>query len=92
MDNKKNCQSLDVLGIFNCNNPEQITTWANAISLLLSKGRTVDELNVLGNFIVAVGGLMLTLAALKQTCDSKEEKIKQIADLKKQIKQLEDSL
>lgn len=71
---------------------EQLAFSSNFLAIAISKGKSADQLNVIGNFIVGVGGLILTIAAQLQVCESKEDKLKQIRDLKKQIKQLEDSL
>lgn len=46
--------------------PEDLLILTNAISVSLSEDKTADELNVLGNFIVGIGCLMLTLASQQQ--------------------------
>lgn len=53
--------------------PKDLLILANALAISLSEGKTADELNVLGNLIVAVGSLMLTGAAQLQNLASKEE-------------------
>lgn len=53
--------------------PKDLLVLANALAISLSEGKTADELNVLGNHIVAVGSLMLTAAAQMQSIASKEE-------------------
>ncbi|MBU3219022.1 MULTISPECIES: hypothetical protein [Clostridium] len=57
----------------NCLSPDDLIILSAAISVELSKGKTADELNVLGNLIVAVGSLLLTSAAQKQNLDSKDK-------------------
>lgn len=57
----------------NCLSPDDFIILSAAISVELSKGKTADELNVLGNLIVAVGSLLLTSAAQKQNLDSKDK-------------------
>ncbi|WP_164509059.1 hypothetical protein [Clostridium rectalis] len=52
-------------------NSREIAVAANAIALILSKDKTADELNVLGNLIVAVGSLILTIAAQEESNSSK---------------------
>lgn len=52
--------------------PEDTMVLANAIALSLYPGKTADELNVLGNLIVAVGSLLLTAAAQKQALSSQQ--------------------
>lgn len=58
------------MGSFNCTNPEELSFIANIIALELSAGKSADELNVLGNLIVAIGSLMLVMAAQKQNLES----------------------
>ena len=53
--------------------PQDLLILANTIALSFSKDKTADELNVLGNFIVGVGSLMLTFAAQQQFIDSKNQ-------------------
>ncbi|NLO99382.1 MAG: hypothetical protein GX386_03695 [Clostridiaceae bacterium] len=65
---------------------------ASLLAIVISKGKNADQLNVIGNFIVGVGGLILTIAAQLEACEAKQDKIKQINDIKKQLKNLENSL
>ena len=53
--------------------PEDLLILTNAITLSLSKDKTADELNVLGNFIVGIGCLMLTVAAQQQYIAAQQE-------------------
>ncbi|GKU24484.1 hypothetical protein [Clostridium folliculivorans] len=46
--------------------PEDAIILTNAIALAIAKDKNADEINVLGNFIVGVGCLLLTVAAQKQ--------------------------
>lgn len=66
--------------------PDDLSLLASVIAISLSKGRTSDELNVLGNFISALGSLISTIAAQKESIDSFNEKKQQIKDLKKEIR------
>lgn len=50
--------------------PQDLLVLANIISISLSKNKSADETNVLGNFIVGIGCLMLTMAAQQQYIDS----------------------
>ena len=43
--------------------PEELIIITNAISISLSKDKTAIEMDVLGNFIVGIGCLLLTMAA-----------------------------
>jgi hypothetical protein len=71
---------------------EQLSIFSNILAITISRGKNANQLNVIGNFIVSVGGLILTMAAQIQACESKQEQLEQINNLKKQIKELEDSL
>ena len=46
--------------------PQDLLVLTNIISIALSKDKSADETNVIGNFIVGIGCLMLTLAAQQQ--------------------------
>ncbi|MBU3109978.1 hypothetical protein [Clostridium lacusfryxellense] len=46
--------------------PEDLLILTNAIAIAFSKGKSADEINVLGNFIVGIGCLMLTIASQQQ--------------------------
>jgi len=86
-------QCAEKLGELACiKSSEQLAVFANLLALSISKGKNSDQLNVIGNFVVAVGGLLLAMAAERSSCESKQDKLKQLRDLKKQIKDLEDSL
>lgn len=53
--------------------PEDLLALTNAITISLSKNKTADELNVLGNFIVGIGCLMLTIASQQQYISAQQE-------------------
>ena len=53
--------------------PEDLLKLANEIAISLSEDRTVDEINILGNFIAGIGRLMLTFASQQQYIPSQEE-------------------
>ncbi|NMF06837.1 hypothetical protein ACUH7Y_16745 [Clostridium beijerinckii] len=46
--------------------PEDLLILTNAFAISFSKDKTADEINVLGNFIVGIGCLMLTIASQQQ--------------------------
>ncbi|WP_160680436.1 hypothetical protein [Clostridium sp. C8-1-8] len=56
--------------IFDNLTPEDAVILTNAIVIAISKDKTADEINVLGNFITGVGCLLLTVAAQKQFIQS----------------------
>ncbi len=60
--------------------PKDLIVLANALAISLSEGKSADELNALGNLIVAVGSLMLTSAAQMQNIASKAEAEKNNSD------------
>lgn len=60
-----------------CNlTPKQLAFISNIIAIELSNGKSSDELNVLGNFIVSVGSSILTIAAQKQSLEALNGKSK----------------
>ena len=46
--------------------PEYLVVLTNIIAISLSKNKSADETNVLGNFIVGIGNLLLTLSSQQQ--------------------------
>jgi len=54
----------------NCLTPNQLAILSTIIALQIAQGRTADELNVLGNLVVAIGGIVLTIAAQQQALTS----------------------
>ncbi|MBU3086958.1 hypothetical protein KPL42_00475 [Clostridium gasigenes] len=46
--------------------PEDLLLLSNAVAISLSKDKDVNEINVLGNFLVGTGSLMLIIAAQQQ--------------------------
>lgn len=74
-------------------NPDQLSLLAVLIALLLSKEGNAGELNVWGNFIVAIGSILLTIAAQKEFQEKAASvqdpsTTEQIARLQLQIDQL----
>jgi hypothetical protein len=53
--------------------PEDLLVLTNVIAVALSKDKTPDELNVLGNFIVGIGCLMLTVASQQQYLSTQQQ-------------------
>lgn len=58
---------------FNNCTPEELALAAEALALGLSENRSTDYINVLGNLLVAVGSIMLTIAAHQQNIKSMQE-------------------
>jgi len=56
--------------------PFQLVIMGTVLSLVISGNRDAGELNVLGNLIVAVGSLVLTVAAQKEFQKTRIEEIK----------------
>lgn len=53
--------------------PEDLLALTNAITISLSKDKTADKLNVLGNFFVGIGCLMLTVASQQRYISAQQE-------------------
>lgn len=64
--------------------PEDLLVLTNAIAITLIKDKNPDQINVLGNFIVGIGCLLLTVAAQQQLLESLQQNLtNQDADNKK---------
>ncbi|MCM0649071.1 hypothetical protein NBE98_11865 [Clostridium swellfunianum] len=72
------------MGFTNSVSPGELTILANAVALILSSDRTADEVNVLGNFITAVGALMLVIAAQQASLESIQNNQQQAQSSNKQ--------
>lgn len=59
---------------------------------MVSDDLSADDLNILGNFIVAIGGLILTKAAQLSADEAQNDTKQQILDLEEQLNRLKDSL
>ena len=53
---------------------KELSILIGILSAAISEGLSADELNVLGNFITALGSSLLTVAAAEQGCNSKTDK------------------
>ena len=76
----------------NLRGPNQIILVNALISLAISDDLSADELNVIGNFIVAVGSLLLTKAAELSAQQSKQDNKQQIQELEEQVQKLKEKL
>jgi len=83
------------MGSFDSTSPCELIIISALSALLISDDRDSGELNVLGNFVVSIGGLILTWAAQMQllessqsTDNSKEDTT--MEEIKAQIKSLQD--
>lgn len=75
--------------------PCELIVLATVIAFAVCEGQNADDLNVLGNFIVGLGGLILTWAAQQQyleTACSQSTDTMSLDDMKKQIKSLQEKL
>ena len=54
--------------------PEDLLVLTNAIAITLIKDKNSDQINVLGNFIVGVGCLLLTVASQQQFLEALQQK------------------
>lgn len=78
--------------------PEEVLTWEILLSLVLIDGRSVEELNILGNALTVVGAILMTQAASldcsqanvkDQDKDYYESLVKAIAALELRLTELE---
>jgi len=76
--------------------PCEMVVLCAVLAVSLSDGLSAADLNVLGNFIVAVGGLILTWAAQKQnlceSADSSDGEKMSLNDLENAVRDLQKRL
>jgi cell shape-determining protein MreC len=75
-----------------CFTPEELAVIATLLGIAPARTFSINELNVLGNFVTAVGCVMLAIAAQAQFLDSLKEKENEDTDIKKQIQELREQL
>ncbi len=56
------------------NDPIELAVLADALAVVFAAGKTADENNIIGNFLVAVGSIILTIAAAQAAQDNKDNK------------------
>lgn len=71
---------------------KQLAILANAVSLGIADGKSVDDIVIISTFISAVGSNLGLIAAQQANLDSIAEKKKQLEELKKQVADLEKDL
>ena len=52
--------------VFNKICPNKLAILSNIVAIILSTDKSSDDNNILGNFLVAVGSIILTIAAVQQ--------------------------
>ncbi|SDD66085.1 hypothetical protein [Sporomusa acidovorans] len=70
---------------------DELTILAVLVALGFSKGLNINQINVLGNFLAAVGTLMTMIVAQEQALTSLQQE-KQADDVQNQIKELEQQI
>lgn len=70
-------------------NPDQLAIIAIVAALLLSDKRSSGELNVLGNLIVAIGSIILTIAAQEEFQINQQNEPHHNENINQQIEQLQ---
>lgn len=72
--------------------PDELALISSILAVAITKGKSAEDINVLGNFIASLGASILTIAAQEQYLSAKEEKKNQIIDLENQINKLKKEL
>lgn len=88
------CKSKNTFPLFSIP-PEQFTALAALIGFLLADDLSIDEQNSLGNFLIAIGQILVTIASQKAVFESQQDNqlITQRLDfLKKQIRDIEQEI
>jgi Sec-independent protein translocase protein TatA len=68
---------------FSSLSPKELSILANVIALVLAEDRTPDDINVLSNFLSAIGSLLSTIAAQQQSLQALQDKLDQNNQSKK---------
>lgn len=50
--------------------PDELALLSSIIAIALAKGKTNDEVNILGNLISAIGSILSTIASQREAFDS----------------------
>lgn len=85
------------MSLFESINSDELATTATLIAVASSKVLNVEELNVLGNFIIAVGSIMTSIASQEQALKvqkdtTKSETQEKGDDVQKQIKDIQEQI
>lgn len=72
--------------------PSEFIILSDIVAFAIAKDKATQELGVIGNFVSQVGSNLLAIVAQQQFLESKEQKQKQIDDLRRQISALEKEL
>ncbi len=90
----KSCNEKNTSGIFSIP-PEQFTVLATAIGFLLANDLDMNEQNSLGNFLMAIGQVLVTIASQKAIFESQQDNqqvMQRLEFLKKQISDIENEI
>lgn len=71
------------MSCFDSIDPCELAALGSAIAIGLSENMNADELNVVGNLVVEIGSIMLTIAAQKQNLEAIQNKQNEINNAKK---------
>lgn len=63
---------------FNSFDPEDIPLLISIIATAISRNKTIEELTVIGNFMIAIGEIVITISSEKADLKVKEEKKEQM--------------
>ncbi|MBP2625945.1 MAG: hypothetical protein H6Q68_656 [Firmicutes bacterium] len=95
-ENKVGCNVLliDAIG------PNQLAILSALIAIELSEGKTINEINVIGDFLIAIGSVMTTIAAQQQNQQEGQQnqeqnpnaQEQQSSNMQAQIQQLQEQL
>lgn len=76
------------MSCLDCIGSNQLIIVGAILAIGISDNLSADDLNILGNFIVSVGSLMLTKAAQLATQQTKQDMKEQLRILEEQISRL----
>lgn len=68
----------------------ELAVLATILAVALSKSLTLEQTNVYGNFLVAIGSIMLTIAAQEEAIKGRSDD--KDTDTKKQLQEMQEQL
>lgn len=73
-------------------NPNTLVFIASSLAAIIAESQSIENVNILSSFFSSIANNLVLIAAQKQIYESELDRLKQIQDLKNQIKNLENDL
>ncbi|MHB9094137.1 MAG: hypothetical protein ACYC21_05650 [Eubacteriales bacterium] len=73
-------------------NPDLLSILSALLAIIISQNRNTNQLNVIGNFLISVGSLVVTEVVQIQAQQAEQDNKEQIKNIRQQIEQLQNQL